>query len=814
MAGNGTTRSVQRLSEGWLFCRIQPGNNAAPQSGDPAPTQACTDFDDAGWERVRVPHDWAITGPFDSDHDRQVTRVIEDGEERAREYLGRTGGLPHVGTAWYRRSLDLPADDGRRLYVEFDGVMCNSRVYLNGDFVGSWPYGYSSFCFDLTEHVRWGADNILAVSVDVKPSASRWYPGAGIYRHVRLVSVDPIHVAHWGTRVTASEITPETATVAIRTEIESSSGRTEDIELRTDILDPHGREVASITSSARIETAASIDQEVRVESPTLWSIDAPNCYQALTSVIADGRTVDGYETTFGIREIRFDVADGFVLNGRPVELKGVCMHHDLGPLGAAVSARAIERQCETLVEMGCNAVRTSHNPPAPELLEICDRMGIVVIDEAFDEWRLAKCENGYNRLFDEWAERDVRALIRRDRNHPCVIMWSIGNEIREQGSEDGAQVAQFLVDICHDEDPTRPTTAGFNQPDAAIANGLAGVVDVPGWNYSATRYAEFRRDHPTWPMYGSETESCLSTRGEYHFPAVEEKTARKEHDPHQMSSYDLSSPPWGYAPDIEFAGQDDNPTLFGAFVWTGYDYLGEPTPYNHVWPSRSSYFGIVDLCGLPKDRYYIYRSKWRPETETLYLLPHWNWEDRRGEVTPVHCYTSCDAAELFLNGVSQGVRRKDPASVYDRYRLRWDEVVYEPGVLEVVALGSDAEPMATARMQTAGDPSRIELTPDRATITADGDDLAFVTVAITDSDGTTCPLADDLLRFELDGPGCIATVDNGDPTSTDPFLADRCRAFHGLCVLVVRSLAGAAGPLRIRATATGLAPAETVVTSA
>ena len=545
----------------------------------------------------------------------------------------------------------------------------------------------------------------------------------------------------------------------------------------------------------------------------LWSTASPDLYRAVSNVIVDDEPVDEYETTFGIREVRFDKDKGFLLNGRQVKLNGVCMHHDLGPLGAAVNTRAIERQWEILIDMGCNALRTSHNPPAPEVLEICDRMGVVVIDEAFDEWRLGKCENGYNVLFDEWAEKDLRSFIRRDRNHPSVIMWSIGNEIREQGSEKGAEVAKFLVDICHDEDPTRPTTAGFNSPDGAMENGLADVVDVPGWNYRPHMYGEYHRDHPDWPTYGSETESCVSTRGEYHFPAVEEKTARKEHDSLQVSSYDMCSPTWGYAPDIEFAAQDDCPFIFGQFVWTGFDYLGEPTPYNHRWPSRSSYFGIVDLCGLPKDRYYSYRSRWRPDVETLHILPHWNWEGREGETTPVHCYTNYDSAELFLNGKSQGVRRKDRDSVYDRYRLRWNDVKYEPGVLKVVALDREGRPVAEGEMRTAGAPARIELAPDRSSIMADGKDLSFITVRITDAGGILCPLSDNLVRFDLEGPGRILAVGNGDPTSTEPFVSDHRRAFHGLCMLIVASVEGSTGPLRIRASSEGLRGAEAVAIS-
>ena len=464
--------------------------------------------------------------------------------------------------------------------------------------------------------------------------------------------------------------------------------------------------------------------------------------------------------------------------------------------------------------MGCNALRTSHNPPAPEVLETCDRMGILVIDEAFDEWRVAKCENGYNRLYDRWAERDLRAMIRRDRNHPCVIMWSIGNEVREQDQADGgAAVAQFLTDICHDEDPSRPTTSAFNSPDEAIRNGLADAVDIPGLNYRPHRYKELHGDHPDWVLYGSETESTVSTRGEYHFPVQVEKGSAAKKDNLQVSSYDLAGPPWGYSPDIEFAAQDQCAFILGEFMWTGFDYLGEPTPYYTEWPSRSSYFGIVDLCGVPKDRYYLYRSKWS-DKETLHLLPHWNWEGREGENTPVHCYTSADTAELFLNGRSLGIRRKNKDCVYGRYRLVWDNVSYEPGVLKVVALSSEGKPVAENEMRTTGAPARLELTPDRAEIAPDGNDLCFITCRVTDADGNVYPLADNLIDFVVEGAGRIVAVGNGDPTSTEPFVAAYRKAFHGICMLIVGADEGATGRIRIRACSEGLRDGCTVVSLA
>ncbi|MHC4252748.1 MAG: glycoside hydrolase family 2 TIM barrel-domain containing protein, partial [Planctomycetota bacterium] len=498
---------------------------------------------------------------------------------------------------------------------------------------------------------------------------------------------------------------------------------------------------------------------------------------------------------------RFDASKGFFINGRALKFKGVCLHHDLGPLGTAVSRSALRRQLALLREMGCNAIRTSHNPPAPELLELADEMGFLVIDEAFDEWRTGKRANGYHTLFAEWGEKDMRALVRRDRNHPCVMMWSIGNEIHEQGEEDGAEVARFLSGLCHDEDPTRPTTAGFNDFRGAIRNGLADAVDVPGWNYKPQHYARIQAEHPDWPIYGSETASCISSRGEYYFPVDEEKGSVRESL--QVNSYDLSSPPWANTPDAEFRAQDELPYVMGEFVWTGSDYLGEPTPYFEEWPSRSSYFGIIDLAGLPKDRYYLYKSKWS-ETEVLHLLPHWTWPGSEGETTPVHCYTSFPSAELFVNGVSQGRRAKGETSVMQRYRLVWSGVRYEPGELKVVAFDKEGKPAAERVVRTAGEPAALRLTADRASLAADGDDLAFVTVEVVDAEGNFCPRADNQVGFSLEGPGEVVAVGNGDATSVEPFVASERKAFNGKCVAVVRTREGEAGRLALSASSEGL----------
>ncbi|MFP4443898.1 MAG: beta-galactosidase GalB, partial [Spirochaetia bacterium] len=768
-------RQVQLLKYGWKFFR-----GAAPGAENER-------FDDSGWETVRVPHDWAIRGPFSRENDLQRTSVMEDGVVGDQVHTGRTGALPITGTGWYRKVLNIPAEmKGKRIFLEFDGVMSNSTVYLNGTAVGGRPYGYSSFTCDITESIRFTGENLLAVKAEPQPFSSRWYPGAGIYRNVRLTAVDPVYVPYCGTYITVPEIGTKNARVHIETEVVNQKNRPVEASLDISIIDPDGVPAASAAVTSRAEQDHVFVLDIDIRNPRLWDTGKPDLYTAVITVKADGEPSDEYKTSFGIRSIAFDAERGFRLNGRSLKLKGVCQHHDLGALGAAVNIRALERQLEILREMGSNAVRTSHNPPAPELLDLCDRMGFLVIDEAFDEWRKGKVGNGYHRYFDQWAERDLRDMIRRDRNHPSVIMWSIGNEIREQESADGAETARFLTGICHREDPTRPVTAGFNNPRKAIPNGLPDAVDIPGWNYGCGSYAEFHREHPEWIAYGSETESCISSRGEYFFPAAEEKEPVPRPNLH-VSSYDLAAPPWGYPPEYEFRAQDELPYILGEFVWTGFDYLGEPTPYREEWPSRSSYFGIVDLAGIPKDRYYLYQSVWT-DKDVLHLLPHWNWEGREGAVIPVHCYTGFPRVELFLNGRSLGVREKTRDKLFGRYRLIWDDVVYEPGELKAAAYDAAGNERLVRTVKTAGPADGIGMNPDRSVILADGDDLSFVTVSFLDREGNLCPRADNLVQFSLSGPGEIAGVDNGDQTSLEPFQADRRKAFNGMCVLIVRSL--------------------------
>ena len=792
------TRQVLPLKADWRFLRTDAADLAAP------------DVDESAWQTVRVPHDWAITGPFDRECDIQVTAIIEDGEQKQRVHTGRTGALPHVGKAWYRRWLDLPADiASKRVRVEFDGAMSRSQVYCNGMLAGIWPYGYASFALDITGLVRPGR-NLLAVSLDNPANASRWYPGAGIYRHVRLIITEPVCVAHWGTYVTTPKVAEHLAVVQIVTTVDNHRPAVI-AELESQILSPGGEVIASVTAAESFTGSHRFSQQLQVPDPVLWSLEDPRLYTLRSLVRCGGSVVDSYETRFGIRWITYSADQGFALNGKRVQFNGVCMHHDLGPLGAAVNVAALRRQLEILQEMGCNAIRTSHNPPTPELLDLADQMGFLVMDEAFDEWRLGKVENGYSRLFDQWAEKDLRAMIRRDRNHPCIIMWSIGNEIREQKFDDsgGAKIARFLTDICHDEDPTRPTTAAFDSSDRAIASGMAAEVDIPGWNYKPNLYGRYHWEHPTWPIYGSETCSTVSSRGEYYFPATEERGVTQPSG--QVSSYDLSCTNWANIPDAEFRAIEDNPFVLGEFVWTGFDYLGEPSPYNTYWPSRSSYFGIVDLCGIPKDRFWLYQSRWANKG-TLHLLPHWTWPDRAGQIVPVHCYSSWDKVELFVNGRSQGLRQKWPKGLLCRYRLVWEDVQYEPGELKAVAY-SGGKIVKEVVVRTAGAPAGIAMTAhrDAESLRADGEDMAFINVRIVDAQGNTCPRADNLVRFRLEGPAEIAAVDNGDATSLEPFVASDRKAFNGQCMVYLRSLPSSGGLVKLLAESEGLAPAEITI---
>ena len=783
------------LNQDWRFTK-----------GDPQGSEAA-DFNDSSWRQLDLPHDWAIEGPFDP------------------TINAHCGGLPYFGVAWYRKRFTIPAaSKGRYFGVEFDGAMSNSKVWLNGKELGGRPYGYIGFAFDLTPALKFGDENVLAVRLAPEVDSSRWYPGAGIYRNVWLDSTGPVHVARWGTYVTTPEVTDANAKVLVKTEIRNRDSQPARVTLETTIVNAAGKTVGR--ARGEYTAPATAEQTIEVANPKRWDIDSPYLYEVVSTIRSGHRALDRYTTPLGIRTIQFDVQKGFLLNGRHLKLKGVCNHHDLGALGTAVSRRATERQLEIMKSMGGNAIRTSHNPPSPELLEFCDRLGLLVMDEAFDMWHIPKVKNGYAKYFDEWGDTDIRDMVRRDRNHPSIVLWSIGNEIPEQGKADGWEIAKRLADICHKEDPTRLVTAGFNNWTGAIKNKLADQVDVPGFNYKPMHYRQILDEHPKWVIVGSETASCVSSRGVYHLPIEK----YEKHPSLQLTSYDIIAPSWAYAPDPEFAAQDELPQVAGQFVWTGFDYLGEPTPFNQDhrkelnpdWPSRSSYFGIVDLCGFPKDRYYLYQSVWS-EKPMVHILPHWNWAGSEGQKIPVFCYTNCDEAELFLNGRSLGkkARFSEPVEIpagpnisetkkfMTKYRLKWD-VPYEPGVLRVAAYQKGTQ-AAAKEVHTAGPPARVSLTPDRTRIAADGQDLCFVTVRIEDQQGQLCPTADDMVRFRVEGAGRIAAVDNGNAATTEPFQADHRKAFSGMCLLIVQSKRGARGQIRISANSDGLHGAATSV---
>jgi beta-galactosidase len=737
-------------------------------------------FDDSGWRKLNLPHDWGVDGGFDP------------------KLPGNTGRLAWAGVGWYRKHFNVPAEDqGRQVYLEVDGAMAYPTVWLNGKFVGGWPYGYSSFYLDLTPYLKPGADNVIAIRLDNPRNSSRWYPGGGIYRNVWLVKTSPVHVGQWGTFVTTPVVMKDAAKVNVKVTVDNDTTNDAMIKIGTEIyaIDAEGKKTGAIVASVdpialtvAANTNATGAMSLQIKDPVLWSLKNPARYVAVTTVKQDDKVLDIYETPFGVRTIEFTVTDGFLLNGERVPINGVCDHHDLGPIGTAINMRALTRQIELLKEMGCNAIRTSHNMPAPELLDLCDSMGMLVMDESFDCWERGKNRYDYGMLFKDWHERDLRAEVRRDRNHPSVIIWSIGNEVEEMGSPAGVRIGGDLQQIVHSEDKTRYVSVACNNANAAF-NGFANVVDVFGYNYKPTRYGAAREANPDKGIYGSETASTISTRGEYTFPVSTAYdfsiNANNGEDvaAHQVSSYDIYRPRWATSPDVEFTAQERNPFVAGEFVWTGFDYIGEPTPWGEGNdPSRSSYFGILDLCGFKKDRFYLYQAHWRPEFPMAHILPHWTWPERVGQVTPVHVCTSGDEAELFLNGKSLGRKKKEPF----QYRLRWDDVVYAPGELKVVAY-KDGKKWATDTMKTAGPAAKVKAEADRKTIWADGADLSYVTVTVQDKSGVTAPRANNHLAFSVSGPGEIVAIDNGDPTCLEPFHATERNAFNGLCLVIVRA---------------------------
>ncbi|OTB15265.1 glycoside hydrolase family 2 protein [Daldinia sp. EC12] len=774
-----------------------------------------TSFDDSAWETVNVPHDWAIKGPF---HAPGIPNSM--------------GALPINGVGWYRRNLTISASDAdKSIFLDIDGAMSNSAVWINGQLIGGWPYGYNSFRLDLTPYVKPG-ENLLAIRIDNPLNFSRWYPGAGLYRNVWLVKVDQTHIGQYGTYITTPVVSAESADVQLTVEIENKGNSSRQVELKTDVyvLDAEtgktGADVVasfpSSTTSIAASSKKSLNSSVTVSNPRLWGPkpeQEPNLYVAVTKLLSNGTVIDTYETRFGIRSITYDPNKGIHVNGKRVYIQGTNNHHDQGSIGAAFHLRAAERQLDLLQEMGCNALRMSHNPPATELLDLADRYGFLVLDEIFDVWKEQKIQDDYHVYFQDWHEPDIRNFIRRDRNHPSIIAWSFGNEIVEQSKPSGGATARELHSIIKEEDPTRQVSAGIN--NAKAGSEFSNAVDIPGLNYQGegrgtsfdSAYPSYHSTYPGKVLWSTESSSGVSSRGTYLFPVTSANsttvgnTAGSDPKTLFVSAYELYAVSWGSSPDKVFGMQDRFPYVAGEFVWTGWDYLGEPSPFDTK--ARSSYFGIIDLAGFKKDRFYLYQARWRPDFPMAHILPHWTWPNRIGEVTPVHVFSGADEAELFVNGKSAGKLKREPSN----YRFRWDKVTYAPGELHVVTY-KDGAKWAEDTVKTAAAPAKLNITADRTTIRGDGRDLSFITVAVTDESGTTVPEASNAITFSISGPAEILSTDNGNPADFTAFPSLTRNAFSGLALAVVRSEAGGSGDITIRAEAEGLKAAEIVVKAA
>ena len=807
------------------------GLNNEPLSvkrGAPAEAQAAVGLDESGFKSVQLPHDWAIESPF----------LMDEPNE--------TGKLPWNGWGWYRKHFAVPADfsaEKDRYYLDFDGVMANPQVYVNGRKAGEWAYGYNSFRVDITPYLEAGKDNLVAVMASNLQLSTRWYPGAGIYRHVWLEKTSPVHLAQWPTFITTPEIKKDYALVKVQTTVENTSGEMAEVTVQQSV---EGVQAQPSTITLEPGTSGTVEQELRLYAPELWSMENPHLYTMQTSILVNGKKVDSKESSFGVRTAEWR-KDGFYLNGERVKLKGVCEHHDLGALGSAFHARGYERKIEILKEMGCNSIRMTHNPPAPEVLELCDKHGVLVIDELFDIWKNQKYDkvNGYHLYWPEWWQKDVRNFMLRDRNHPCIIAWSGGNEVPEQGHDNKAkhqrnlEVATALRDEVRKYDTTRPYTVGCND-NRAWQNGFSETMDVYGFNYKPHQYAKFRQKHPEMPYYASETCSCVSTRDTYFFPMKWDVGSGARY--FQVSSYALSSTGWGSCPDIEMYAHTKAPDLAGEYVWTGFDYIGEPTPYNqdasnignfigaseeekkaameqlkamgNKAPSRSSYFGLIDLAGFPKDIYYFYQSQWNPEKKMAHILPHWNWAGREGQKTPVMVFSSGDEAELFVNGKSQGVRRKGDGPTFvqkdkslvmnkNTYRFAWEDVVYEPGTVEVV-VKKDGQPWATAKRVTTGESAAVTAKVDRSTILGDARDIAHVELALTDAQGNVVPTDSRKVSFSIEGPAVLAGFCNGNPIDHTSLQDPEQKFFNGRILAVVRGKRGESGTATVTVKAEGL----------
>ena len=737
--------------------------------------------DSVNYKPVSIPHDWAINGPFDKKWDLQFVAIEQNGETEKTEKSGRSGALPWIGRGFYKTTVDLKKLP-KTAVLEFDGAMADPHVYINGKLAGHWAYGYNAFRVDAAPYLKKGK-NEISVSLNNREESSRWYPGGGLYRPVQLVTnADAATINPWGCYFRTESIGNGKAEVSICTNINNVD---KTLSIENQLLDVTGKVVAQF-KYGDFDAQGNVVKTLTVDDAHLWSPETPYLYKLVTRLYRNKKLIDQTQQKVGIRTVRVAQYDGFQLNGVSRKIKGVCLHHDLGPLGAAVNKAALIRQIRMMKDMGCDAIRTAHNMPSTWQMEVCDSMGMMVMAESFDMWIYPKCKNGYALNFKDWADKDIENLVLNHRNHPSIVMWSIGNEIPEQWSEEGRNISKHLQDLCHKFDPTRPVTQGMDRAEDALKSGFAQVMDVPGFNYRVHKYDNNIKQLPKGFLLGSETASTVSSRGVYKFPV--EASDSKTYTDGQCSSYDVEYCPWSNLPDDDWRMQDDRDYTIGEFVWTGYDYLGEPSPYDEYWPSRSSYFGICDLAGLPKDRYYLYRSHWRKDDATLHVLPHWTFPGREGETTPVYCYTSWPSAELFVNGKSQGRILKNPNTRLDRYRLRWNNVKYEPGEIKVVAYDYDGTAKGEKIIRTAGAPARIVLKADRNSISSKGEDLSFVTVSVVDKNGTPCPTATNNMKFNVSGAGKFRAACNGDATSLVAFNSTEMPLFSGELVVVVEGL--------------------------
>ena len=761
MVATAQEKIEMTLNEGWQFSR-----------------------DNINWQEVTVPHDWAISGPFDKKWDLQVVAIKENGEDVATEKSGRSGALPWIGKGYYKTTFTVPVSY-KHVQLVFDGAMADAHVYINGQLAGHWAYGYNAFIVDASPYIHANKTvNELEVRLENKEESNRWYPGGGIYRPVKLLMTKGFNVLDtWGMCVRTLSIDGDKASLQIEHQLDAGSSLDRDYELIITQTDASGRVVA--TKRTVPDGMGHFATQLTVDHPSLWSPESPYLYHISTVLLCEGIEMDRQSQKVGIRTVSFSKEGGFQLNGVRRSIKGVCLHHDLGPLGAAINKTALIRQIEMMKAMGADAIRTSHNMPSTMQMEICDSLGMMVMAESFDGWKEPKVRNGYGSYWDEWWQQDIRNLVLNHRNHPSIILWSVGNEIPEQWKPEGVKRYKDLIALCHQYDPSRMVTCGMDQPDGDVWCGFAQVADVPGFNYRLHRYDELFERLPQGFILGSETASTVSTRGHYCFPDT--VATNKAWPDGQCSGYDVEYCWWSNLPDDDWKMQEDRDWTVGEFVWTGYDYLGEPTPYDEYWPSRSSYFGICDLAGLPKDRYYLYRSHWNKQEHTIHLLPHWTWPDRKGKVTPVYCYTDYPSAELFVNGKSQGRITKSDTARLDRYRLRWRDVVYQPGELKVVVYDENGNKAGQQIVRTAGKPKRLLLEPERKTIKADGNDLAYITVSLVDKNGTLCPDAANRLEFSVTGAGTYKAACNGDATSLEPFTQPQMSLFHGQLVVVCQA---------------------------